>query len=188
MMTERSCKFFFCCIYMYMQQQASCTQVRESANQQIYQRVLPSRPLQPYLDPRPAMSKYALMPIVEQHTPATVPLIQCPVFSPHRTFAPCVGQAPWSGYAAAIDTETELRGTTYALQWNDAACWVPSSTSDLFQVKWSRPTDPMTTSSDLFRNPVPKPAHTPQTFAHQHAFNNNTRYITRHMGGGNTQC
>lgn len=112
----------------------SATQMQRETNERIYIRNIPSAPLQPYLDVRPLNSKYTRLPIVEprilQHQ---VPLNQYATYSPKTVFNPGNRDAPYCGYAAAINTESELKGQIYALQKCSQAVYVPKSSSDLYQ-------------------------------------------------------
>jgi hypothetical protein len=107
--------------------------IQNTTNQRLYDRNIPSQFLQPYLDVRPVMTKYSIMPIVDPRAPVHVPLQQMPVYSPEKVFNPGNAQAPWSGFASAINTESELRNQIYALQSCSQAVYVPNSTSDLYQ-------------------------------------------------------
>lgn len=111
----------------------SATQIQRQTNERIYSRNIPSAPLQPYLDVRPLNSKYTHLPIVEprvmQHQ---VPLNQYATYSPKSVFNPGNRDAPYSGYAAAINTESELKGQLYALQKCSQSVYVPKSSSDLY--------------------------------------------------------
>lgn len=107
--------------------------IHSATNRRIYDRNIPSKMLQPYLDVRPVMTKYSLMPIVDPRKPATVPLQQQPVYNSRDVFNPGNRSAPWSGFASAINTESELRNQIYALQKCSQSVYVPSSSSDMYQ-------------------------------------------------------
>jgi hypothetical protein len=109
-------------------------QYRISANERIYQRNIPSAPLQPYMNVRPLNSKYTKLPIVEPRVlKHSVPLAQYPTYSPVAVFNPGDATAPFSGYAAAVNVESELKGQIYALQKCSQATYVPRSNSDLYE-------------------------------------------------------
>jgi hypothetical protein len=107
--------------------------IQKASNNRIYDRNLPSANLQPYLSVRPVLTKYSIMPIVDPRAPIKTPLQQMPVYNPEKVFNPGNTQSPWSGYAAAVNTESELRNQIYALQACSQAVYVPSSKSDLYQ-------------------------------------------------------
>jgi hypothetical protein len=89
--------------------------------------------LQPYLSVRPVMTKYSIMPIVDPRAPIKTPLVQQPVYNTNEVFNPGNAQAPWSGFATNINTESELRNQIYALQSCSQSVYVPSSNSDLYK-------------------------------------------------------
>jgi hypothetical protein len=107
--------------------------IHNATNRRIYDRNIPSKMLQPYVDVRPVMTKYSLMPIVDPRKPPTVPMQQQPVYQPRDVFNPGNRQAPWSGFASSVNVESELRNQIYALQKCSQATYVPSSSSDLYE-------------------------------------------------------
>ena len=110
------------------------SQIHKETNERMYRRNVPSQNLQSYLDARPVMTKYSIMPIVDPRPKPSmsVPLHQEAVYSPETVFNPGNARAPWSGYASAINAESELRNQLYALQSCSQAVYVPNSTSDLY--------------------------------------------------------
>lgn len=101
-------------------------------NNRIYDRNISSQPLQPYLDVRPVMTKYSIMPIVDQRREVGVPLNQLPNYNVNKVFNPGNTQSPWSGFN--VNQESVLRNQIYALQHCSLATYVPSSKSDLYQL------------------------------------------------------
>jgi len=111
----------------------SASQISDSMNAQIFDRNFPTQPLQPYLNVRPVMTKYAIMPIVDpRSTNVGVSLTVQPTYNPHTTFNPGTRNAPWSGFASNVNLESELRNQVFALQHCDQRVYVPSSHSDLY--------------------------------------------------------
>jgi hypothetical protein len=123
------------------------SQIHSTTNERIYKRNIPSHTLQPYLDVRPVMTKYSIMPIVDPRSDISVPMKQCPIYNPHEVFNPGNTRSPWSGFASAINKESELRNQLYALQSSSQAVYVPSSHSDLY--KWTM--TPTACFSELFK-------------------------------------
>jgi hypothetical protein len=115
---------------------AYCQQERtEELSQRMRDRNIPSAPLQPQLGARPVLSKYAIMPILDQRKPATVPIANYPIYNPAQVFNPGSAVAPWSGYATAVNVESTLRNQFFALQKCEQSEYVPSSKSDLYNVR-----------------------------------------------------
>lgn len=109
------------------------SQIRDEENKRIYERLWPSAKLQPYLDVRPVMTKYSLYPVVDPRSPIGVGLEDLPTYNVNQTFNPGTRQAPWSGFASNINTESILRNQVYALQKCSQAVYVPGSQSDLYE-------------------------------------------------------
>jgi hypothetical protein len=105
-------------------------------NEKLYKRNIPSKMLQPYLDARPVLTKYSIMPIVDPRKEINEPFRQEPTYNLKHTFNPGNDMAPWSGYASNVNHESDLRNQIYALQKCDQSVYVPSSKSSLYQCKW----------------------------------------------------
>jgi hypothetical protein len=110
----------------------SVAQMQDAQNMALYERNVPSAPLQPYLEVRPVSTKYSYLPIVDPRKELNVPFVQQPTYNVHATFNPGNSQGPWSGFASQINTESVLRNQIYALQKCSQAVYVPSSHSDLY--------------------------------------------------------
>jgi hypothetical protein len=106
--------------------------ITDSINKRIFSRNIPSGQLQPYLSPRPAMTKYSILPIVEPYKKPKVQMETFPSYNVAHTFNPGSNMAPWSGFSENINIESELRNQTYALQRASQAVYVPSTDSDLY--------------------------------------------------------
>lgn len=114
----------------------------------IYARNIPSAPLQPNFSMRPVSTKYEVMGIYDRRAPTSVPIIKEPIYSVVKTFNPGTAQAPWSGFASNINIESSLRNQFFALQNCEQANYIPSSTSDMYQVQ-------VAGSSNQLPNPFP---------------------------------
>lgn len=113
--------------------------IQRETNSRIYNRIIPSQFLQPYLDVRPVMTKYSYFPIIDPRKQVSVPLIEAPVFNVSNVFNPG-NNSPWSDFAANINKESELRNQIYALQKCSQAVYVPNSRSDLYTYKFQSKT------------------------------------------------
>ena len=162
-------------IHSYVDQPTSERQKTMSLRS--YERNIPSQPLQPYLESRPVMTKYSLLPVVDPRTPISLPLIQQPTYSPEKIYNPGNSKGPWSGYASNVNSESDLRNQIFALQKCSQATYVPSSNSSLYNVKWNNNTSNPQPFPNLFKeqrfNPInPNPNPDKIGFA---LFNNATR-------------
>jgi hypothetical protein len=122
-------------INAYVDQPTS--QRQQTMNLRSYRRNIPSAPLQPYLDARPVLTKYSILPIIDARKQIETPLIQQSTFTPETIFNPGNDSAPWSGYASNVNHESELRNQIFALQDCSQSVYVPSSKSSLYNVKWN---------------------------------------------------
>jgi hypothetical protein len=87
-----------------------CNQERSrQLSDRISIRNVPSAPLQPQYSMRPVLTKYSIMPILDQRATPTVPIGEYPTFNPEVVFNPGNAQAPWSGFSSNINTESILR-------------------------------------------------------------------------------
>jgi hypothetical protein len=110
----------------------SVSNIQQSTNQRIYDRNIPSQLIQPYLDVRPVMTKYSIMPIVDPRKTNNVNMVQTPTYNIENVFNPGNTKSPWSGYASQVNKESELRNQIYALQRCSQSVYVPNSNSDLY--------------------------------------------------------
>ena len=116
----------------------------------IYERNLPSHNMKPNINTRPVMTKYSTLPVVDRKkTDHQVSLKEYGMYNAHTMFNPGKG-APAAGFFNNVNTESILRNQFFALQKSDKAVYVPSSDSDLYNVKiTSRPVEQP--HPDLFR-------------------------------------
>lgn len=124
-------------------------------NNRIQSRYFSDFPLEPNFSSRPVSTKYNLMPTVTTNTnPAPrVPIKQYVQHIPAFNFNPATRNGPWRTYATNVDTESVLRNQTMALQRSSQAVYVPSTESDLYNVRIvSRPVEQ--TYSHLFDKPT----------------------------------
>jgi hypothetical protein len=105
--------------------------ITNETNNRIYDRNIPSQPLQPYLNVRPVMTKYSIMPIVDPRKENTVKLNKLPIYNVNNVFNPGNSQSPWSGYN--VNNESILRNQIFALQKCSQSVYVPNSNSDLYK-------------------------------------------------------
>lgn len=120
--------------YLYSVEPTECVEkIHQQTNQRIYDRNIPSQPLQQYVSVRPVLTKYSYLPIVDPRKEINVRLEQMPFYNSETIFNPGNTQSPWSGFATNINKESELRNQLYALQKCSQSVYVPSSKSDLYQ-------------------------------------------------------
>jgi hypothetical protein len=168
-------------IYSYVDQPVS--QRQKTVYLRSYARNIPSQPLQPYLDARPVMTKYSILPIVDPRHQTTTSLIQQPTYSVEDTFNPGNDSGPWSGYASNINRESELRNQIYALQNCPKSQYIPSSNSDMYELSWKKNSEQQQPFPNLFHqqsfapiNPNPEPNKIGYAL-----FNNATRQQTKNL-------
>jgi hypothetical protein len=153
------------------------SKIRQTTNERIYDRNLPSNILQPYLDARPRSTRFQIMPIVETGRPSTVRLEQEPRYELSKTFNPGNRPSPWSGYQ--VQKESELRNQLFALQACSQNVYVPSSHSDLYQSTVPMPTKDMQPFRELFRQEKWEPFDPNPMKLGKMAFLNDTRQQRR---------
>ena len=153
-----------------------CQQERtDELNKRINSRTFPSVPLQPQYSLRPASTKYSVMPIVDQRVRSTVPLQTYPIYNTRQVFNPGSSQAPWSGFATNVNTESKLRNQFFALQKCEQAEYVPNSDSDMYVPYTPQRTVDTQPFPDLFNNPNFKPFNPNTLDLGGHILHNSTR-------------
>ena len=141
-----------CNVYMNNNELTS-SEIHSQTNHRIYDRNIPSAPLQPYLSVHPASTKYSIMPRVDPRRKLNVPVQVMPTFNPFTEFNPGNDEGPYSGYATNINIESELKNQIYALQSCDQAVYVPTSKSDLYNYGFTPGTNMTQPFPDLFNKP-----------------------------------
>lgn len=104
----------------------------EELNDRVLNRNIPSQPLAPQFSMRPASTKYAIMPIVDNRVVPETPIIPRPIYNIEQVFNPGNAQAPWSGFSTNIDNESSLRNQFFAIQNCPQSEYIPSSNSDMY--------------------------------------------------------
>jgi hypothetical protein len=136
---------------IYANNNQPISQRTNEMNLRTYERNIPSQTLQPYLDTRPASTKYTLMPVVDPLKPSSFPVVQQPTYNIQQTFNPGNDTAPWSGYASNVNNESVLRNQVYALQSCSQSIYVPSSKSLLYNVNWKNENQISQPFQELFK-------------------------------------
>ena len=100
----------------------------------IYERNIPSRPLQPQFSMRSVPTKYSHFPIVDPRAPSQMVSIEPQsTYDVETVFNPGTAQAPWAGFANNVDRESTLRNQFFALQNCDQRYYVPATSSDMYE-------------------------------------------------------
>ena len=122
-------------------------------NNRIYDRNIPTQPLQAQFSHRPVATKYDMMSIIDRRAIPTVPIIRQPTYNISNVstafpptarasvgiaFTPTASgiadQGPWSGYASKINDESKMKNIFFARQEAAQSVYIPDSTSDMYQV------------------------------------------------------
>ena len=112
----------------------------EELNERIASRNIPSSTIeQNTFRFIPQVTKFTLMPIVNDKPITRVPLTKYPTFDPHETFNPS-HNAPSTSYAPKVDIENILQHRAFPHQRADQKEYVPSSKSSLYVNYRPRPT------------------------------------------------
>lgn len=152
--------------------------INTTTNNRIYNRNLPSAPLQPYFSTRATPTKYTKMMTTTPPISSNVPLqSNIPVYNTTTTFSPANRSAPWSGFASNVDVESDMRNQFYALQSCPQSAYIPDSSSDLYTLrafahkeKPSHKSHPLLFATDTFSAFNPNIGNTSKA-----TFNNHTR-------------
>jgi hypothetical protein len=122
------------------------TERTEELSRRMYERNIPSEPLKPAFSPRPEQTKFT---VLGKEKPQRKNMCHdmmsktYPNFNPETIFNPGNAQAPWYGFASNVNTESSLRNQFFALQDCNQAKYIPSTKSDLYEVKVTSQPMPM---------------------------------------------
>ena len=108
----------------------------DELNHRILERNVSDNPLAPNFTPRPALTRYALFPMLDSRMPSNVPISPNYDYSLAKNFTPPVmNTGPVSGFINNIQEESHLRNQIYPLcKGDDANTYIPSTESDLYKV------------------------------------------------------
>jgi hypothetical protein len=165
----------------------SNSQAQNQNNDRIYNRNIPSQPLQAYLNIRPTTTKYCILPILEPRVANKVPMTQFPTYS-SQIFNPGNTVSPWSGFASNVNIESQLRNQIYPLNKCNDDVYVPNSNSDLYEFSFNHNNNVKQEFEGLFHNEMfnkfnPNPRNLSQC-----PFNNNTRVDIKNLSNTKSKC
>jgi hypothetical protein len=109
-------------------------ETNEELNNRISERNIPSAPLQPQFSSRAVSTKYSMLPIFDRRVDPSVPIDRQPTYNVSDVFNPGNAGSPWSGFASNINKESSLRNQFFALQKCGQSSYIPSSSSDMYNV------------------------------------------------------
>jgi hypothetical protein len=109
----------------------------EELNLRIMERFFPDIEFRPNFSPRPVMTKYTLLPVIDHREKASVPIQPYLDYFPEVMFHPGNDRAPISGYMNRVDVDIDLRCQTRPLVSCDniSKQYIPSLGSDMYSVK-----------------------------------------------------
>lgn len=152
----------------------------EDLNKRISARNKPSGYLQSTFSPRPVPTRYVKMPAIDCKKEANVFIKNMGTFTPYNVFNPGTAQAPWAGFAAAIDQDSRLKNIFFPLQKCPQSEYVPSSDSELFNYQvMVNPVE--MTHKLLFHRENFNPRNSDECNLGKKIFNNHTRYEVKNL-------
>lgn len=100
-------------------------------NTNIYQRNVPTQPLQSSFSPRPVKTRQVLFPVLDCHQPSNTKILHYPTYNQQTQFNPG-SSAPYSGWATNIDDDSKVKSLFRTTQKCIQNEYIPSSTSDMY--------------------------------------------------------
>ena len=148
---------------------------RDQVNGEMYNRNLSSAPVQMNFSPRPTQTRFVRMPLVHCKQESPVHIANLPDYEVSETYLPAA-EAPYSGYANNVDTETVLRGAVFPLQRGARSKFIPSSQSNMYQHEVVNGRPVRQTHASLFREETFAPVKRDECGTGYKVFNNHTKY------------
>ena len=105
---------------------------RTNQNNKLFERCVPTNNLEVSYGIRPIQTKYTKFSLGNKNENNNVSVQNTETYNTNKTFFPGTRQAPWSGFASNVHTESILRNQIFANQKADQSVYVPSSNSDLY--------------------------------------------------------
>jgi len=108
----------------------------DELNERVLARFHCDIPLQPNIGTRPVPTKYSLFPLIDCIKQPNVPLRSYLDHSTSSNFAPIQGCGPFHGFQVGV--ESDLRNQYFAIQSAAQSAYIPSSSSDLYNVTMAK--------------------------------------------------
>jgi len=153
---------------------------RYQVNGEMYNRNLSSEPVQMNFSPRPTQTRFVRMPLVHCKKESPVHIANLPDYEVSETYLPAA-EAPYSGYANNVDTETILRGAVFPLQRGARSKFIPSSDSNMYQYQVVNGRPVRQTHGSLFRKQTFSPVKRNECGTGYKVFNNHTKYQVKNL-------
>lgn len=106
----------------------------EELNERLYSRNIPDTHLENWFSPKSSSTRFTKMPITYNSNNKTQSNIDRK-YNMEKTFAAPTTKAPFSGFYTNVDTESSLRNQFYSLQKSNQSIYIPSSNSELYNIK-----------------------------------------------------
>uniref|UniRef100_A0A6C0C5U8 Uncharacterized protein n=1 Tax=viral metagenome TaxID=1070528 RepID=A0A6C0C5U8_9ZZZZ len=161
-----------------------CQQNRTTElSNRIYERNVPTTPLQMNYDPRPVDTKFVQFPIMDCRLPSNVPCEKRPIYNTGNMFSGSSQGLPFNGYQSSVDTESSLMNIVFPLQSCPQATFIPGSKSDLYNTSYLTPPVEkiQMTNKLLFKQERFSPFNPNVGNLGGDLFNNNTRVQIKNM-------
>lgn len=109
----------------------------QELNERLYSRNIPDTHLENWFSPKSVSTRFTKMPITyNSNNKKQIPSPEtAPKYNIEKTFAAPTSKAPFSGFYTNVDTESSLRNQFYSLQKSNQSIYVPSSNSELYNIK-----------------------------------------------------
>jgi len=151
-------------------------------NDRIYSRSISNAHMKMSYGLRPTQTRYVHLPTTDVRKKVTVRCHETPVYNTETMFAPS-SSLPFTGYQSNVDTETILRNTVFPLQSGSQVCYIPDTTSDLYETsQLIGPGNAVIMTNKLLFSKQQFESFNPNTHnTGTHLFNNHTRTQLRDL-------
>lgn len=155
-----------------------CQQERtQELNDRIHERNIPNQTMNTVYDPRPSETRRVVFPALDMRHKSSIPIQDTGYYSQKQIFNPGTN-APYSGYAHAVDLESSLQNIHMSKQkYCVQSQYIPSTTSDLYSTIGgfthnTKQTHPLLFQQETFEKTQPEEHLTELGY---NKFNNHTR-------------
>ena len=147
-------------------------------NERIILRNSANKNVQMYFDPRAVQTRFQLFPCEDIRPEIVEPIQITDHYDTTKNFLPGDG-APFEGYAKKVEDESILRNIMFPLQKGHQSQYIPSTTSDMYNVKVAGSLNKLPNKHNLlFREPVlPKIDRNPHNIANDSFFNHTRQQV-----------
>tara|TARA_Y100000748_G_C15496026_1_gene488249 strand:- start:207 stop:707 length:501 start_codon:yes stop_codon:yes gene_type:complete len=147
-------------------------------SKRMFMRNVPNKDVQMYFDPRAVQTRFQLFPCEDVRPHVNEPIIIADHYDTTQNFLPG-DSAPFEGYSKKVEDESRLRNIMFPLQKGHQSKYIPSTTSDMYEVNVAGSSNKIENRHTLLfeEQVMPNIDRNPQNIATKNFFNHTRQQV-----------